>query len=367
MRRSSFVPALLALALSACTDSTSPDELPTTGRALLLVSFGQPGVSVVGDTGSSAVHLELGDAYDGAVFTVRGDSVLTTSSKAGGDKLYVLELAAGVPREIALPAGSNPAGATFLPGEAAWQGASYAVALRDSGAVALVDLAGPGGAPDIGMVRQMGACPSDVLVAFSALWSVDANQNCRDAYQSLGPVRLIRATLGSATRDTVTLPDSVRGAARAFIVGDEAFVVATGDYAGRQGRIVAVNLATRQVRGTLRLPAGMYATATRLGGDGALYVTAARAWPEAYEPRVFRVDPATLAFSGTRAAGAEYLDLREDGALVRCDAATADAEGLLWCASNGAVASRLLVFGAQAAITREVAIPGGLVADMVVR
>lgn len=367
MRHATAALATLALSLAACGDSTGPDQLPGTGKALVLVSFGEPGIAVLGDTGTSAPQAGLGDAFDGVVFTVKGDSVLTTSSKAGGDELYVMDVGTGATRVIALMAGSNPAGAIFLPSGAQWQGASYAVALRDSGAVGLVDLTGPGGAPELGLVRQMGACPTDLFVGASALWSVDANQNCRDAYQSLGPVRLIRATLGSNARDTVTLADSVRGAARAFVVDGEAIVTASGDFAGRQARVVAVDLATRQVRATLRFPAGWYATASRLGADGALYVTAARGWPEPYEPRVFRVDPSTLAFSGARTAGADHLDLRENGALVRCDAASADAEGELWCASNGSVASRVLVFGAQAAIERTIPIPTGIAADIFVR
>ena len=364
MRTSSYRSALLLLALSACSESTAPDDVPAVGKALVLVSFGEPGISVVGDTGSSAAHLGLGDTFDGAVFTVRGDSVLSTSSKWGGDELFVTDLVSGATQVIPMPVGSNPAGAAFVSGLPGAEGARYAVALRDSGAVALWFPQNPQGVPVIVMSRDMGACPTDVFVAFSALWSVDANQNCRDLYQSLGPVRLIRSTTLQA-RDTVTLADSVRGAARAFVVGDEALVVAAGDYGGHQARVVAVNLTTRQVRGMLRFPAGWYATSARLGADGALYVTASPT--DTYAPRVFRVDPASLSFGGARAAGVDYLDLRRDGALVRCDAATADANGDLWCASNGAVASRVLVFGAQAAIEREIPIPSGLAADIVVR
>jgi hypothetical protein len=366
MRRS-FLFAGLAFLLAACgTDTTEPDAQPPVGKALVLVSFGEPGIAIVPDTGSGSGHVGLGDAFDGAVFTVEGDTVLTTSSKWGGDELFVVDLVSGAANVIAMPAGSNPGGATFVTGLGAQNSARYAVALRDSGAVAVYFSQGPADGPYVGLIREMGTCPTDVVVAFSAYWSVDANQDCRDDYASLGPVRLIRAA-SDAQRDTITLADSARGAARAFLVGDEAIVVASGDYAGRQARVVAIDLATRQVRGTLRFPAGWYATASRLGGDGALYVTAARAFPTAYEPRVFRVDPATLAFSGARAAGVEYLNLREEGELVRCDAATADDDGSLWCASNGDVASRLLVFGAQAAIVREVAIPNGLAADIVVR
>lgn len=368
MRRSSIL-AGLSLLLAACgTESTGPDAVPPVGKALVLVSFGEPGIAVVPDTGTGSGHVGLGDAFDGAVFTVDGDTVLTTSSKWGGDELFVVDLVSGAARVIAMPPGSNPGGAAFVTGLGAQDAARYAVALRDSGAIAVYHPVGPSDGPFLGMIREMGTCPTDVLVAFSAYWSVDANQDCRDDYASLGPVRLVRAAgLDDAARDTITLADSARGAARAFLVGDEALVVASGDYAGRQARVAAVDLATRQVRGTLRFPAGWYATASRLGGDGALYVTAARAFPEAYEPRVFRIDPATLAFSGSRDAGADYLNLREGGALVRCDAATADDDGRLWCASNGDVASRLLVFGAQAAIVRQVAIPNGLAADLFVR
>ena len=363
----------LALLAAGCNnDATGPGFDPGTGKALVLITYGDPGVSVVRDTGATAGHLAFGDAFDGALFTVVRDSVASASSKFGGDLLYLADVGSGGLQTVPLPAGSNPGGVAFVPSTVVGStGARFAVALRDSGAIALVKPAS-GTAPRVTLLRDAGECPTDVFALQNAIWSVDANQNCRDLYQVLGPARLIALTVDDPRRDTLVLGDSAIGAARAFAVdANTAFVVTTGDYAGTPGRIVRVGmrgpLDAPAVGASRSLPEGYYATASRVGHDGKLYVTASLGYPADYAPRVYQVQLPDLQFVGNRASGQQYLDLRDStGALVRCDAATADTQGSVYCASNGGVSSRLRIFSPAGALVRSVA-TGGLAADVEVR
>lgn len=367
------VAAVLALALlAACgSDGTGPRTPPGTGKALVLITFGEQGVSVVGDSGGTTSHMGFTDLFDGAAFTVRGDTVLTTSSKFGGDQLFVADVGANSVRSIPLAAGSNPAGVIALPATLPGaDGADYAVALRDSGAIALVGHR-EGGAVATSLVRGAGACPTDVLVIAQALVAVDGNQNCRDFYQILGPARLIRMPLGTAARDTLVLPVDAVGSPRAWMLAGGVLIVVTagdyGDAAGRVTRVAVDDDGGMLVKASLSLPDGWYATASRLGHDGLVYVTAAAAFPAPYEPRVFAVDPVTMSFAGDRAAGAQFLDLRDGlGVLVRCDAATADDDGTVYCVSNGTLTGTLRVFARSGTMDWFVVLPG-LGADVIVR
>lgn len=365
MPRLTLAAATALLTLAACSsDNVVVPGQGSDGRILVLNTFGQTGFTLVADTGASGVHLDLPDSYDGSVFDVRGDTAITAASKAGGDVLYVADIPRRLVTTVQLPGASNPAGAVFVPAGVAGAGAArYAVALRDSDAIALVPAVSGGGA--LTMVRGAGQCPYDVLFAGGLAWSLDSNQDCRGFYASLGPVRLIRVALDGAQRDTISLGDSVRGAARAFVVGSTAFIFASGDFGAWQASVTKVDLGTRQVVKTLRLPAGVYGTAMRLGLDGHLYATGSGFAP--YEPRVYSIETATLGFRGSRVAGGQMLDLRTTtGALARCDAATADAAGLVYCVGNGQVLSRLFVFSPGGAELRSVT-TGTLAADIALR
>lgn len=364
--------AAALLLLAGCgDDTTGPRTPPGTGKALVLVTFGQQGVTVVGDTAETVDHLDFGDVFDGATFTVRGDTVLTTSSKFAGDLLFVADVGAGTVRTIPLPEGGNPAGVIALPPDLpAGDGADYAVALRDDRAIALVDHR-DGGVPATRMVQGAGECPTDVIVVADALVAVDGNQNCRDLYQILGPARLIRMPLDNGSRDTLDLPAGAVSSPRAWMLANGDLVVVTaGDYGDRPGfvsRIAIDDAGGMTPDGGLALPDGWYATASRLGDDGRLYVTAALAYPADYEPRVFAVDPATMTFTGARVVGQQYLDLRTgEGALARCDAATADDDGAIFCVSNSSLTSSLRVFTPAGAMDWFAPV-AGLGADVFVR
>lgn len=356
----------LVLLVTACgVDSTAPDSLRGSGTVLVLNTYGETGITIVGDTGLSTTFIPFGASFDGSAFTVRGDTAISASSKSGGDLLSVADLVRRTVASVQLPAASNPAGAIFLDaGLRGAGGARFAVALRDSNALALVTLAA--GGPQVRLVRDAGQCPYDVAVAAGSLWSIDANEDCRGFYTTLGPVRAIRVPLDSSVRDTVTLGAGVRGAARAFVVGDRLLILASGDYGETQGSVTSVDARTRTVLGTRLLPAGVYGTSMRLGADGNLYVTASGFVPE-YSPRVYSIDPQTLQFRGVRAAGKNYLDLRDLlGGEARCDAATADAAGIVWCVTNGTVTSSLTAYP-PTGLQRRIVATGSIASDIALR
>lgn len=355
----------LALLLVACRDSSGPGALPGRGIALVLNTYGETGVTIVSDTGMNTGFIPFGAAFDGSTFTVSGDTAISASSKFGGDLLTIADVEQRTSSAIQLPAASNPAGAIFLAAGLRGAGAArFAVALRDSNAVALVILA-PGGA-QVQLARNAGQCPYDLAVADGSLWSIDANEDCRGSYASLGPVRAIRMPLDSARRDTVSLGNGVRGAARAFALGGRILVMASGDYGDTPGSVTSVDARTRAVLGTRMLPPGVYGTTMQLGKDGNLYVTASGFVPE-YSPRVYSIDPQTLEFRGARAAGKSYLDLRNLlGAETRCDAATADAAGFVYCVADADVTSALTVHDLSGRPFRYVA-TGSLASDIVLR
>ena len=366
-RRSSLVPrcVLALLAVGCGADATGPSAGPGRGTALVLNTYGQTGITIVSDTGVNTSLVPFGAAFDGSTFTVRGDTAISASSKFGGDLLTIADVEQRTVATVQLPAASNPAGAIFL--DAGLRGAGsarFAVALRDSNAVALVT-PGSGGAT-VRLARNAGQCPYDVAVAAGSLWSIDANEDCRGFYESLGPVRAIRIPLDSAVRDTVTLGASVRGAARAFVIGTRILILASGDYGDTPGSVTSVDAGSRTVLGTRLLPTSIYATTMQLGRDGNLYVTASGFVPE-YSPRVYSVDPQTLQFRGTRAAGKSYLDLRNLlGGEARCDAATADEAGAVYCVTNANVTSSLSVYPLLGLSFRYVA-TGSIASDIVLR
>lgn len=352
------------LAATSCSSDTILSGAGGDARVLVLNTFGQTGITLVADTGAAGTLLDLPDSFDGSVFTVRGDTALTAASRDGGDVLYVASISQRGITGIQLPAASNPAGAAFIPSGIVGSGAArYAVALRDSAAIAIVTPR-VGGAT-ITLARDAGRCPYDVTFSGVSAWSVDSNQDCLGSYASLGPVRLIRVPLNSAERDTLLLSDGARGAARVFTQGGLAYVFASGDFASHPASVSKVDLASRRVIQTLVFPPGIYGTAMRLGEDSHLYVTASGFSP--YAPRVYSIATATLSFRGARVAGQDMLDLRASGgSLARCDAATARADGTVVCVSNGLLLARLLVFTTAGAEIRSVA-AGSLAADVALR
>jgi hypothetical protein len=348
---SRFLSPLALLALAACTDSATGPNGPASPRGVVVLNaFGQQGITLLPDSGAGSARIDFGGQYDGGGFAFARDSLLTTSSKAAGDLLYVADLRAGTATRLQLPANSNPGGATFA-GSAL--GGGFFVALRDGAAVAHVRPR-TGGA-DVTLLRDAGRCPYGVFTYGGALWSVDANLNCGTGYAPLGDSRLIRIVPGDARRDTLRLTGIVN-ATSAVVVGDVAYVGAAGhvDYTAQPfrlvagGNVVSVDLRTRRVLLTYAMPAGSTGASLRLGADGRLYVSYYQDLVT-FASRVIALDPRTLTPTGPRAAGTPYLDLRRaDGSAVACGATTANAFGHLYCVRNGAAsAATLHVFGAD--------------------
>lgn len=356
-RLASFLPAaLLAIAAACDSDSTGPGGDAPAGGIVVLNGFGQPGVTLLADTGTASTRIDFGDDFDGAVFNVANDTAVATSSSFGGDKLFVADLGAGTVETLQLPGGSNPAGAAFVSGEA-----RFAVALRNTGQIALVRRTGTGTAA-LTLLDDAGLCPTDVVEFGGSLYSADANAACAaGTFASQGPARLIRVSRTGAEGDTIDLPGATGSSATVVVLGSFAYVAVSGeaDFSGTptfvaSGTVTKVDLVTGQVAGSVRLPEGTYGAAMRAGADGKLYLAAYTATD--FQSRgIFVVTPSSLAMAG----GAAGIPLRRTGgALANCGAATADAAGNVYCVEDDESGnSTLLVFDASGDQVR--AVPAG--------
>lgn len=323
MRIPSLAVAIAAV-LAAC-DSTNPrspqDELR---RVVVLNGVGQTGLTLLPHTGTgSSIHIPF-TSFDGAAMTVDGAAAFTTSSRASGDLLFVANLIAQTQRTIPLPAASNPAGVVREEGAT---GMRLFVALRDSAAIAdvLVPTSGPA---VVSLMLGAGECPYDALVQPEAVWSLDANVDCRGFYEPFGFSRLIRLDRTGAAPDTVDL-DGAIGALRIFRTGTTtAHVFAAGNYFDVPATITRVDLATRAVGGRREIT-GHYGVGATVGRDGRVYVVAAPYG--GYVPAVFVLDPGAMTIVG---GTAQPLTAGDGVSPVRCDAATGDVDGSIYCVSN---------------------------------
>ncbi|HET7583345.1 MAG TPA: hypothetical protein VFK13_00425 [Gemmatimonadaceae bacterium] len=343
MRRLVLVTALAVLVVG-CTDTTGVQG--TTGgdaRVVVLNGVGETGVTFVPLDNAPTAHIDFGASFDGAVFTVDHDSVLSTSSAFAGDQLFVADLAARTVQPVQLPAGSNPGGARFRPDPNTGAHTSQLfVALRNTGQLAFIDLSAP---TVVSVSDGAGACPADIVVHGDDVWSVDENLACASDFSVQGNGRLIRVPLDGSDPDTVDLGSASVSAQRAVVSGDEAFVLSGGDFVSTPGAVSRVNLASHQVTGTLPLPDGIFGVSLALGNDGKLYVTGAGT---PFVPRLFIVDPASLTFVNGAPAGDGHIVLtKDDGSEASCFAAIGEANGDILCVENGDVTATVLRFDAS--------------------
>lgn len=335
---------LILPALGACGDFNTPTSFEP-GRIVVLNGHGETGITVLAKAEQPSRHLSFPD-FDGASFALRNDTVISTASKTKGDLLYVGILATGKVITIQLPPGSNPAGAVFaegpVPGLPAGPGTRLFVALRDSTRAVSVFIPADGGAPVMNRHPYAGTCPTDVVVTPSKVWYLDSNQRCQSDYATLGPSRLIPPA-GLGASDTINLRSDVIGAWRAFVVGNFAYVLSSGDFATIPGALTRVDLTTRNSI-VLPLPANRYGVNLRIGEDGYAYVTDTPAWPD-IGPRVYAIDLETMTWGGVRAEGQSHLKLtKTGGAEAQCYTATADADGRVYCVENGNVFAVAIIF-----------------------
>jgi hypothetical protein len=359
------LPLAALVLLAACgSDVLGPADLPARGAAVL-DGFIQPGLTLVPDSGTATTRIAFGPPteFDAGEFVLERDTALAASSRGAGDLLYVASLATGSVRRIQLPAASNPARARLLPG--AGGAARIGVALRDSAAIAIVEVS-PAGTTSVTRIANAGRCPTDFARRGTDTWIVDANANCAVNYAVEGPVRLIRVPDQGSARDTIVLTGLRGSAASIDVVGDIAWVSTGGEanFASfpftlvAPGAVARVDLKNRRLLTQRAMPAGSYGGSLKRGRDGFLYVSLYEDLDN-FRPRVLRLRADDLAFvaNGAGASGAPWLDLRDArGDEVACSGAVADGLGRLHCIRNGtASATSLLVFNALGQLERTVA------------
>jgi len=367
------MPLLGAMTLAACGSDLPLAVTPQPPRGIVVLDgFIQPGFTFLGDTGTASTKLPLAPSteFDAGGFTLQNDTLLAVSSRGAGDLLYITDVRTNTFRRLQLPARSNPSRARLFRGSNGQ--ALIAAALRDSGTVALVAVAGSA-APTITRLPNAGLCPTDMFQYDNATWVVDANANCRTNYAVQGDVRLIRIPNTGSTRDTLVLA-GVRGSgASAIVSGDVAYVSAGGDASFAafpytllaSGAVARIDLRNRRVQLTRPMPTATYGAGTKLGLDGFLYVSLYENL-STFTSRVLKLRADDLAFVSN--GSTSWLDLKTAaGASVACGSAQADQLGRVHCIANGAgAATSLIVFSPGFVETRRVPAGQGGV-DMALR
>ena len=365
--------AALLTVLAACGDDGINSNTPQPPRGIIVLDgFIQPGLTFLGDTGSTSTKLTLAPTseFDAGGFTLLRDTVLTVSSRGAGDLLYVTDVRTSTTRRIQLPTRSNPSRARLLTGTGGQT--LIGAALRDSSSVALLAFAGAGTATST-RVTNAGTCPTDLFQFDNAIWIVDANANCKVNYAVQGDVRLIRVPNSGTTRDTIVMPGLRGSSASALVDGDVAYISAGGDASFASfpytliatGGIVKVDLRGKRVLLNKQMPANSYGAGVKMGLDGFLYVSLYQDLAS-FTNRIIKVRTADLSF--VTSASADWLVLTgASGTAVTCSSGQADALGRLHCIQNGtASVTSLLVFSPAGTEVRRVAANQGGV-DLAIR
>jgi hypothetical protein len=373
VRRLAAASALAAVSLTTACGNDSPTAAPPgpPKGIVVLDGFIQPGYTMVGDTGTATTKVNLGSTteFDAGGFSLLRDTLLAVSSRGAGDLLYITDVKTSTVRRVQLPSKSNPVRARLFTGSG---GATLiAAALRDSGSIALVTIAG--GNATSTRIANAGACPTDVFKYGTDTWIVDANANCKVNYAVQGDVRLIRVPGTGTTRDTLVLTGLRGSSASAIVQGDVAYVSAGGDASFASfpytliasGAIAKVDLKNRRALLTKAMPTSTYGAGVKLGLDGFLYASLYENL-STFTNRVIKLRTDDLSFvsNGTTT----WLNLTNStGAAVTCGSAMADALGRLHCIANGTGSvTSLVVFNAGYVETRRVTAGQGGV-DMALR
>ncbi len=365
MLRRLFVSALLVT--GACKD-TSLNPLPFTPNkgTVVLNGFGQTGVTLVPDTGTvSGGFISLPASFDGAFERIARDTVLTTASKFGGDILYVIDVNAGTKKAIQLPAASNPGSASLILGRPE---ANIAVALRDSQAVAFITNLG-NATPTVTLRRNIGQCPVDVAQFDTELYVLDANQNCRTDFSTVGPSRLLRLRFASNVIDTIPLGATVIGASNMSTQGSSLYIAGFGQVnfvtgvVSQSGTIAKYDMDSKLLSGVGSMPAGSFGTVLTPGRDGLVYASV-YANATTFPGRVVRVDTTALVSVGPFLPSGNFALLTApDSTPANCVAVGVDTRGRIYCPVVGAAsASKLYVYNANLLLIRNISVGQGAVA-----
>jgi hypothetical protein len=358
---------LLALGpLTACKDP-SLAALPFTPNkgTVVLNGFGTQGMTLVPDTGTTTSFISLPATFDGAGMRVARDTALTTSSKGGGDQLYVVDLATGAKKAIQLPAASNPGGATLVVGQST---ANIAVALRDSQAVAFITNLGSA-TPTVTLRRNVGTCPVDVVQFDVELYVLDANQNCRTDFSIVGPSRLLRLRFANSVIDTIPIGSTTFAATGMVQVGSAIYIGAFGNVnfgtgvVTNPGMLVKYDMDTRNILATATMPQNSFGTIPAPGRDGNVY---AFVYNDAstFQGRVVRMDSTSLGTVAPYLPGTSFARLlAPDSTSANCAAVAVDTRGRLYCPVVGAAgASKMYVYNANYLLIRNLNVGQGAVA-----
>lgn len=354
---------------AACGSDGVLNSTPQPPKGIIVMDgFIQPGLTFLADTGSATTRTIFGPTteFDAGGFTLLRDTVLAVSSRAAGDLLYIADVRTGTMRKLQLPAKSNPSRARLLSGTNG--AATIGVALRDSGMIATITVAGSG-APTITRLSNAGLCPTDLFVYDNATWAVDANATCRTNYTVQGDVRLIRIPNSGTTRDTVVIPGMRGSGASAIVANDVAYVSAGGDASFTSfpytlissGSVAKVDLKSKRVLLQRAMPTGTYGGGVKLGLDGYLYVSLYQDLA-GFKNRVMKLRADDLSFvsgvpaTATSSFATPWLTLTSTtGTDVTCGSAQADALGRIHCIVNGTgSATSLVVFDATGKEVRRV-------------
>ena len=355
---------LLAPLFAACESAPTTGTVPAVPRGLVVLDgYVQPGYTVLADSGSSAQRIPLGapNEFDAGAFDLRNDTALAASSRGAGDLLYITDLNTAAVRRVQMPARSNPARARLLRGSSGR--ALIGVPLRDSASVLLFSIA-PTGQATTERVADVGACPSDVFQHDGDLWVLDANASCATSYRALGGMRLIRIPAAGGARQTIPLSELRGSSAEVMVQGDAAYVVAGGDAdfssfpfaLAASGAVARVDLKSRTVTAVRSMPVGSYGAGGYVGRDGVLYLSMYADLKD-FASRVLALSLPTLAPTGSRVSGADWLALRgADGAAVACGSAQADGLGRVYCLETRAAGATFVrLFNPDGSPLREVA------------
>lgn len=352
-----------AMALVACGNDL-PLALPPLQPAkgiVVLDGFIQPGLTLVADSGSSTSRIAFGPGteFDAGGFSLRNDTVLAVSSRAAGDLLYIADLNAGTMRRLQMPALSNPGSARLFQGTNGQH--LIAVALRDSGAIAMVQVAANGTSTS-SRINNAGRCPTDVFQYGNATWVVDANTNCKTDYAIVGDVRIIRIPDNGAARDTLIIPGMRGSSASAIVDGPVAYISAAGvaDFSAfpytlvASGRIAKISLADKTVLTQTTMPAQSYGASVRMGADQFLYVSLYENL-STFTDRMVKLNPSGLTVVST--GSSPFMALKNAaGEDMTCGNGVADALGRLHCLVSGAgSATSVVVFSTSGTEVRRVA------------
>ena len=352
--------------LAACKDaSLGPLAFTPNKGTVVLNGFGQQGVTLVPDTGAATSFVSLPVTFDGAALRIQNDTAVTTSSKGGGDLLHLIDLVSGAKKSIQMPAASNPGGAALIVGRPE---ASVAVALRDSQAVAFVTNVG-NATPTVTLRRNIGQCPVDVAQFDTDLYVLDANQNCRTDFSTVGPSRLLRIRFASTVIDTIPLGTTVIGGTNMEAKGSSLYIGGFGQVnfgtgvVSQAGTAVKFDLESRLVQQVVNLPPGSFGTVMAPGRDQYIYafVYADAAF---FNGRVVRMDSTALGSVGPYLNSGNFARLlAPDSSAANCTSIGVDSRGRLYCPIvQAAAASKMYVYNANYLLIRTINVGQGAVA-----